>query len=72
MERPDERLDKECYVNAKSIWKKKPFEIVVFFIMHRYPVSVEERSVRQTTDHVRANQNVWIYLRTTLPYNNTI
>ena len=50
----------------------KPFEIVVFFIMHRYPVSVEERSVRQITNHVRANQNVRIYLRTTLPYNNTI
>lgn len=55
----------------------KPFEIAVFFIMRRYryrryPVSVGERSVRQTTDHVRANQNVRIYLRTTLPYNNTI
>ena len=50
----------------------KPFEIVVFCIMHRYPVSVEERSVRQITNHVRANQNVRIYLRTTLPYNNTI
>ena len=47
-------------------------KLLSFFIMRRYPVSVEERSVRQTTDHVRANQNVWIYLRTTLPYNNTI
>ena len=47
-------------------------KLLSFFIMHRYPVSVEERSVRQTTDHVRANQNVRIYLRTTLPYNNTI